>query len=188
MTYDVMDQRDGTNRDLLVGLLALQNGLVDQDVLILAFAPGPVIGPGRSPRSWRLKVRSTPTHEPCSKGLPSSTSAATTTTPRRASRRWLQAVPFESASPRSATLTSRRPSGTSARNWARPTTTTMPTAPAAMPLARPLPTDSGSASCGLTLAGAWAKTRRVTRGAEGPGIATGPGCAYHDVGELTSLN
>jgi serine/threonine-protein kinase len=32
-----MDQRDGTNRDLLVGLLALQNGLVDQDKLILAF-------------------------------------------------------------------------------------------------------------------------------------------------------
>ena len=46
-----MDQRDGTNRDLLVGLLALQNGLVEQNVLILAFAPGPVIGPGRSPRS-----------------------------------------------------------------------------------------------------------------------------------------
>src|SRR3954468_3431221 len=33
----LMDQRDGTNRDLLVGLLALQNGLVEQDVLILAF-------------------------------------------------------------------------------------------------------------------------------------------------------
>jgi serine/threonine-protein kinase len=32
-----MDQRDATNRDLLVGLLALQNGLVDQDKLILAF-------------------------------------------------------------------------------------------------------------------------------------------------------
>ena len=32
-----MDQRDATNRDLLFGLLALQNGLVEQDVLILAF-------------------------------------------------------------------------------------------------------------------------------------------------------
>jgi eukaryotic-like serine/threonine-protein kinase len=32
-----MDPREGANRDLLVGLLALQNGLVDQDVLILAF-------------------------------------------------------------------------------------------------------------------------------------------------------
>ena len=32
-----MDNRDATNRDLLIGLLALQNGLVDQDVLILAF-------------------------------------------------------------------------------------------------------------------------------------------------------
>ena len=32
-----MDLRDAANRDLLIGLLALQNGLVDQDVLILAF-------------------------------------------------------------------------------------------------------------------------------------------------------
>jgi serine/threonine-protein kinase len=32
-----MDQRDATNRDLLVGMLALQNGLVEQDKLILAF-------------------------------------------------------------------------------------------------------------------------------------------------------
>jgi serine/threonine-protein kinase len=32
-----MDNRNATNRDLLVGLLALQNGLVDQDVLLLAF-------------------------------------------------------------------------------------------------------------------------------------------------------
>ena len=29
--------RDAANRDLLIGLLALQNGLVEQDVLILAF-------------------------------------------------------------------------------------------------------------------------------------------------------
>jgi hypothetical protein len=32
-----MDLRDAANRDLLIGLLALQNGLVEQDVLILAF-------------------------------------------------------------------------------------------------------------------------------------------------------
>ena len=32
-----MDRRDAANRDLLIGLLALQNGLVDQDVLVLAF-------------------------------------------------------------------------------------------------------------------------------------------------------
>ena len=32
-----MDLRDAVNRDLLIGLLALQNGLIDQDVLILAF-------------------------------------------------------------------------------------------------------------------------------------------------------
>ena len=32
-----MDHRDAANRDLLIGLLALQNGLVDQDVLVLAF-------------------------------------------------------------------------------------------------------------------------------------------------------
>jgi hypothetical protein len=32
-----VDHRDATNRDLLIGLLALQNGLVEQDVLILAF-------------------------------------------------------------------------------------------------------------------------------------------------------
>jgi hypothetical protein len=32
-----MDSRDATNRDLLFGLLALQNGLVDQDVLLFAF-------------------------------------------------------------------------------------------------------------------------------------------------------
>jgi serine/threonine-protein kinase len=32
-----LDHRDATNRDLLIGLLALQTGLVEQDVLILAF-------------------------------------------------------------------------------------------------------------------------------------------------------
>jgi eukaryotic-like serine/threonine-protein kinase len=32
-----MDSRDAANRDLLVGLLALQNGLVDQNVLVAAF-------------------------------------------------------------------------------------------------------------------------------------------------------
>ncbi len=32
-----MNARDAANRDLLVGLLALQNGLVDQDVLVTAF-------------------------------------------------------------------------------------------------------------------------------------------------------
>jgi serine/threonine protein kinase len=32
-----MDRRDAVNRDLLTGLLAVQNGLIEQDVLILAF-------------------------------------------------------------------------------------------------------------------------------------------------------
>src|SRR4051812_41031516 len=32
-----MDSRDATNRDLLIGLLALQNGLVDPDALLHAF-------------------------------------------------------------------------------------------------------------------------------------------------------
>jgi hypothetical protein len=32
-----MDRRDAANRDLLIGLLALQNGLVEEDMLILAF-------------------------------------------------------------------------------------------------------------------------------------------------------
>jgi eukaryotic-like serine/threonine-protein kinase len=32
-----MDRRDAANRDLFIGLLALQNGLVEQDVLIPAF-------------------------------------------------------------------------------------------------------------------------------------------------------
>ena len=32
-----MDPRDSTNRDLLIGLLALQNGLVDQSALVTAF-------------------------------------------------------------------------------------------------------------------------------------------------------
>jgi hypothetical protein len=32
-----MDRRDAANRDLLIGLLALQNGLVDQSVLVAAF-------------------------------------------------------------------------------------------------------------------------------------------------------
>jgi eukaryotic-like serine/threonine-protein kinase len=32
-----MNARDAANRDLLTGLLALQNGLVDQDVLVTAF-------------------------------------------------------------------------------------------------------------------------------------------------------
>ena len=32
-----MDPRDAANRDLIIGLLALQNGMIDQDVLVLAF-------------------------------------------------------------------------------------------------------------------------------------------------------
>jgi hypothetical protein len=32
-----MDRRDAANRDLLIGLFALQNGLVDQSVLGAAF-------------------------------------------------------------------------------------------------------------------------------------------------------
>ena len=32
-----MNPRDAANRDLLIGLLALQNGLIDQDVLVAAF-------------------------------------------------------------------------------------------------------------------------------------------------------
>jgi len=37
-----MDPRDAANRDLLIGLLALQNGLVDQDVLVAAGSYRPV--------------------------------------------------------------------------------------------------------------------------------------------------
>ena len=32
-----MDRQDAANRDLLIGLLALQNGLIDQYVLVAAF-------------------------------------------------------------------------------------------------------------------------------------------------------
>ena len=81
-----MDSRDATNRDLLIGLLALQNGLVDQDVLLLAF------------RSWtRDKSRRIADilaaqgvidfgERDLLEGLAVSTSVDTTTTPKRASR------------------------------------------------------------------------------------------------------
>ncbi len=50
-----MDQeRDAANRDLLFGLLALQNGLVDPSALVAAFREGgrARTSRGRSPRCW----------------------------------------------------------------------------------------------------------------------------------------
>ena len=69
-----MDPRDAANRDLLFGLLALQNGLIDQDVLVAAFRSwtrDKIAADRRDPRPPR--GRSTPTTGPCSKGSPRST-------------------------------------------------------------------------------------------------------------------
>ena len=47
-----MPRRDDAPRDLLFGLLALQNGLIDQASSSPPSAPGPVAGPGRWPTTW----------------------------------------------------------------------------------------------------------------------------------------
>jgi hypothetical protein len=67
-----MDNRDDTNRDLLIGLLAVQNGLVEQNVLFRAFrASGRAASRGRSPRCLPPRGRSTLASELCSKDSPS---------------------------------------------------------------------------------------------------------------------
>jgi hypothetical protein len=40
------------DRDLLFGLLALQNGLIDQAKLVAASRPGPSTSPARSSSTW----------------------------------------------------------------------------------------------------------------------------------------
>ena len=86
-----MPRRDDAPRDLLFGLLALQNGLVTRDQLVAAFgawtaAPGPADGrpPGRAggPRPRPPA--------PCSRPWSPSTSSSTAATPRRA---WPRSTP-----------------------------------------------------------------------------------------------
>jgi hypothetical protein len=76
-----MDCRDAANRDLLIGLFALQNGLVDSPFWSLPCGSGLVTSRGRLPSSRRRKGRSMPRNGPCWKGSPSNTSIATAATP-----------------------------------------------------------------------------------------------------------
>ena len=107
------------DRDLLFGLLALQNGLIDQGQLVAAF------------QAWtRDKARpladhlsptatSTPTSAPRWRPWSTCTSRSTAATPRRAWRPWPSAARPASAWPASATPTWRPRSPTSAPGPAR---------------------------------------------------------------------
>ena len=152
-----MSQPSDPSRDLLFGLLALQNGLIDQGALFAAFA------------AWtRDKGRPLADHLVDLGHLDAPRRAAVEAIagrarpgarrrrreePRRPGRRTL-----DSRKPRAG----RRPRGRGDPRARRlgagldPTTTMTPTAPAATPWARPPPTASGSASCGLMPGAAWA--------------------------------
>ena len=145
------------DRNLLFGLLALQNGLIDQDQLVAAFRawsrdksrqiarlPGRPRRPGRRPaRAVEVMVG---LHEKKHGGdaekslaaIPAGRSTreslAATQRPARSRQRWAASGP--------------------AALRAEPMPT--PTAPPPTPSARPLPTASGSASCGLMRKAAWA--------------------------------
>ena len=145
------------DRDLLFGLLALQNGLIDQGQLVAAF------------QAWtRDKARPLADHLVARGDLDADAA-------RRWSRRW-SALHLEEARRRRREEPGRHPRrpldprepGRARRprhrghprprrlrlGSTRPTAT--PTAPPATPSARPPPTASGSASCGPTPGAAWA--------------------------------
>ena len=143
------------SRDLLFGLLALQNGLINQAQLVAAF------------QAWtRAKARPLADllaaqgaiSAPCLT-LVEALVAEHLQAPRRRPRAEPRRPPRRPLHPREPgaarrSPTSTPPSPTSAR--ARPSTTTTPTAPPPTPSARPPPTASGSASSGPTPAAAWA--------------------------------
>ena len=152
-----MDNRDATNRDLFVGLLALQNGMVDQDVLILAFrawtrdksrriadilaAQGAIDADERDLLEG-LAVKHLRRHgDDPEKSL----AALTPGTSIRASLAKIGDPDIEATLGRAA--------GGSA-----PPRTTPPNEPAPTPRRLPRVTASGSASSGLTLREAWARS------------------------------
>ena len=144
------------DRDLLFGLLALQNGLIDQ-------APARRRLPGLDPRQGPAAGR-----PPGRPGRPRRRAA------RAASRRWSRCTSRSTAATPSRAWPPSPPAAPPARAWPRlgdpeleahprpasapastePTAT--PTAPPATPSARPPPTASGSASSGPTPGAAWA--------------------------------
>ena len=143
------------DRNLLFGLLALQNGLIDQGQLVAAFQAwtlDKVQAPGRSPRSPGRPRRRR--EAGCLEALAdvhlekhggdAEKSLAAVPAGRRPARAWLR--PRRPRHRRDA-----RPG----RLGLRPRLTTARTAPPAMPSARPPATASGSASCGRTPAAAW---------------------------------
>ena len=147
-----------TDRNLLFGLLALQNGLIDQGQLVAAFQAWTRDKAGRWPTTSSTAATSTPTsaavieamaglHVKKHGGDVEKSLAAVRRTARLA-RAWphLGEPDIEATLARVARARTARPP--------TPTTTT-PTAPAAIPSARPPPTDSGSASCGPTPGAAW---------------------------------
>ena len=142
------------DRNLLFGLLALQNGLIDQVQLVAAFQAWTLDKARPWPTTSSPAATSMPTTDPPSRPWSRATSRSTAAT---SSRAWPPSRPAARparAWPASATPTSTAPSPTSARP--RPSTATTPTAPPATPSARPPATASGSASCGPTPGAAWA--------------------------------
>ena len=151
-----MSQPTDPSRDLLFGLLALQNGLIDQGALFAAFA------------AWtRDKGRSLADHL---------VELGHLDAPRRAAVEAIAGLHVQTlggdlekslavlAVGRSTRESLARAGGPDVEATlghvalgarARPATTMTPTAPAAIPSARPPPTDSGSASSGRTRGAAW---------------------------------
>ena len=148
-----MPRRDDAPRDLLFGLLALQNGLVTRDQLVLAFAvldrragqaPGRPAGRAGRPAARAPAAARRPGRRP-----PEAPRRRPRAEPRRPRRQ-----PLHPREPRRR----RRPDveATLAHVGSGSIETATPTGPPATPSAPPPPTASGSASSGPTPAAAWA--------------------------------
>ena len=145
------------DRDLLFGLLALQNGLIDQGQLVAAF------------QAWtRDKARPLAEHLVARGDLDADAARRRRGPGRRCTskkhggdaEKSLAAIPA-GRSTRESLAAARRPRRSSATlghvgSRPRPDRTATPTARPATPSARPPATASGSASCGPTPAAAWA--------------------------------
>src|SRR6516225_6195018 len=144
------------DRNLLFGLLALQNGLINQVQIVAAF------------QAWTLdKVRDLADHlvsrgdldadDRCAVDAPwHATSRSTAGTWRRVWPQSRRAVQPARAWLASTILMSAAPWPASARP--RPSTATTTTARRVTPSARPPSMASGSASCGPTPEGGWARS------------------------------
>ena len=145
------------DRNLLFGLLALQNGLIDQGQLVAAFqawtlrqgpAAGRPLDRPRRPRRRRAGGRRGAGRRCTSKKHGGDAEKSLAAVPAgRSTRESLARLGDPDIE---ATLGHRRPPAST-----RPTART-PTAPPATPSARPPPTASGSASSGRTPGAAWA--------------------------------